>query len=156
MNIPEYLQTICQLCGVEPDQVSVKLTEEETRVKVVLELPEAELSLFIGTKGETLEAIETLVRMVFQAEYPEKKLVFDIGGYKAEREEKLQMKALSIAEEVLESGRSYRFGYLNSYERYLVHNVIGADPRFVDLETISEDTEYGRVLVLQPKASVEA
>jgi|GEM_PF-521224 len=153
MNIPEYLQKLCQLCGSNPEDVSVELTEEADRIKVALHLPEADLSMFIGAKGETLDAIESLVRMVFQAEYPEKKLVFDIGGYKAQREEKLQFKAVQVAEQVLESGKSYRFGYLNSFERYLVHSAIGADERFVDLETISEDTEFGRVLILRPKNS---
>jgi spoIIIJ-associated protein len=151
MNIPEYIQNLCQLCGVPADQVSVNLTEEENRVRITLELPEAELSLFIGSKGETLESIETLVRMVFQAEYPEKKLIFDIGDYKAQREEKLQAKAIQMAEQVLETNQPYRFGYLNSYERFLIHSVISADERFADLETISEDTEYGRVLVLRMK-----
>ena len=152
MNIPEYLQKVCQLCGVDPDQVVVDVVPDETRIKVSLQVPESDLSLFIGSKGETLDAIETLLRMAFQAENPDKKLMFDIGGYKAQREEKLQAKALQVAEQVLESGRSYRFGYLNSYERYLIHSVISADERFATtLETVSEDTEYGRVLVLRPK-----
>jgi predicted RNA-binding protein Jag len=119
MNIPEYLQKLCQLCGSNPEDIKVELTEEENRIKIVLQLPEADLSMYIGAKGETLDAIESLVRMVFQAEYPEKKLVFDIGGYNAQREEKLQAKAVQVAEQVLSSGKSYRFGYLNSYERYL-------------------------------------
>jgi spoIIIJ-associated protein len=151
MNIPEYLQKLCQLCGSNPEDVKVDLTEEENRIKVILQLPETDLSMFIGAKGETLDAIESLLRMVFQAEYPEKKLVFDIGGYKAQREEKLQAKAIQIAEQVLGTGKSYRFGYLNSYERYLVHSAIGADERFAGLETVSEDTEFGRVLILRPK-----
>lgn len=154
MNIPEYLQKLCQLCGVNPDDAVVDVQDEDNRIKVTLQVPEADLSLFIGSKGETLDAIETLLRMAFQAENPDKKLMFDIGGYKAQREEKLQAKALQVAEQVLESGRSYRFGYLNSYERYLIHSVISADERFANtLETISEDTEYGRVLVLKPKAA---
>lgn len=151
MNIPEYLQKLCQLCGSNPEDVKVDLTEEDERIKISLQLPENDLSMFIGAKGETLDAIESLVRMVFQAEYPEKKLVFDIGGYKAQREEKLQAKAIQVAEQVLESGKNYRFGYLNSYERYLVHAAIGGDARFSELETISEDTEFGRVLILRPK-----
>jgi spoIIIJ-associated protein len=151
MNIPEYLQKLCQLCGSNPEDIKVDLVEEENRIKITLQLPESDLSMFIGAKGETLDAIESLVRMVFQAEYPEKKLVFDIAGYKAQREEKLQAKALQVAEQVLNSGKSYRFGYLNSYERYLVHSAIGADERFAGLETVSEDTEYGRVLILRPK-----
>lgn len=151
MNIPEYIQKLCQLCGANPEDVSVELVEEADRIKVSLQLPDTDLSMFIGAKGETLDAIESLVRMVFQAEHPEKKIVFDIGGYKAQREEKLQAKAIQVAEQVLESGKSYRFGYLNSYERYLVHSAIGADERFAGLETVSEDTEFGRVLILRPK-----
>ncbi|HCC84554.1 MAG TPA: hypothetical protein DEP87_02635 [Candidatus Pacebacteria bacterium] len=155
MTVSEYLQKLVALCGVEPDLVGVEIQEDDTRVRAVLQVPESDLSLFIGSKGETLDAIETLLRMTFQTDFAEKKLVFDVGDYKAQREERLQAKALQIAEQVLESGRSYRFGYLNSYERFLVHSVIGADLRFAELlETESEDTEYGRVLILKLKPAV--
>ena len=152
MTIQEYLQKLTELCGVEVDATKVELVEDGDRLRIILELPETDTNLFIGSHGETLDSIELITRMAFQESYPDKKIVLDIGNYRKQREERLQEKALSIAASVLETGREYSFGLLNSYERYLVHTAIASTAEFADLETVSEDTEAGRVLFLRVKA----
>ncbi len=151
MTIEQYVQQLCSHCGLTEEDFSVTTVQDGERLRVSLELSEEYKSIFIGTRGETLDAIELVLRLVFQEEFAQQKIVFDIGDYRQQKEQRLQEKALSVAEKVLESGRSYSFGYLNSYERYLIHHAVSQDMRFNDLETISEDTDRGRVLVMRIK-----
>lgn len=151
MTISEYLNKLYTYLGGSQEELEMHIEETPERVEIALTLPEEEVSLFIGSRGETLEALETLLRSVFHDEYEDKKIIIDINGYVQRKEEKLKENALHVAYQVLDTGRPYVFGYLNSYERYLIHSAISEDPELEDIETFSEDEESGRVLVIQLK-----
>ncbi len=151
MTIEQFVTQLCQHCGLNDQDFQVTVNQDEDRLRVNLEVADDYRSIFIGTRGETLDALELVLRLVFQREYADQKIIFDIGDYRDQKEQRLQEKALAVAERVLESGDSYSFGYLNSYERFLIHHAVGSDPRFAELETISEDTDGGRVLIMQLK-----
>jgi spoIIIJ-associated protein len=138
--------------GIEEDEIEFEESKNEDKVYLNVVLPEDRAKHFIGAKGETLEALEILVRLAHQDEIEEnERLLIDINGYRKERENRLQEKALDIAEKVRESGQEYVFNDLNSYERFLVHSAIGESEDFSDIETFSEDDTFGRVLVIRKK-----
>lgn len=138
--------------GIEEKEISFEEHKEEDKNYLNIVLPEEKAKHFIGAKGETLEAVEILVRLAHQDEIAEnERLIIDINGYRKERETKLQEKALAVAEKVRESGREYVFNDLNSYERFLIHSAIGNNVDFADIETFSEDDTFGRVLVVRKK-----
>jgi spoIIIJ-associated protein len=137
---------------IEEDEISFEESKDGDKVYLNVVLPEEKAKHFIGAKGETLDALEILVRLSHIDEVEEnERLIIDINGYKKEKETRLQEKALSIAEKVRESGREYVFNDLNSYERFLIHSAIGENEDFSDIETFSEDDTFGRVLVIRKK-----
>lgn len=138
--------------GIEENEISFEEEKNEDKIYLNIVLPEEKAKHFIGAKGETLESIEMLVRLAHLEEIPEEgRLLIDINGYRKERENRLQERALGIADKVRESGREYVFNDLNSYERFLVHSAIGNNPEYNDIETFSEDDAFGRVLVVRKK-----
>lgn len=138
--------------GIDESEISFEEHKDEEKNYINIVLPEERAKHFIGAKGETLDAIEILVRLSHQDEIEEnERLIIDINGYRKEREAKLQERALGIAEKVRETGREYVFNDLNSYERFLIHSAIGNNPDFSDIETFSEDDTFGRVLVVRKK-----
>mgnify|MGYP006417693841 CR=1 FL=1 len=138
--------------GIEEDEIEFEESKNEDKVYLNVVLPEERAKHFIGAKGETLESLETLVRLAHQDEIEEnERLLIDINGYRKERETRLQEKALDIAEKVRETGREYVFNDLNSYERFLVHSAIGESESCSDIETFSEDDDFGRILVIRKK-----
>jgi spoIIIJ-associated protein len=156
-KIKDRIIRIFDFYGIEENEI--EFAEENTDGKILLKitLPETQAKHFIGARGETLEALETLVRMAHLEDLNEgEKLMIDINGYRHEREEKLRERALRVAQEVQESGREYVFNDLNSYERFLVHSTIGENPDLKGVETMSEDDTYGRVLVVRPKTEKPA
>ncbi|MFZ5376314.1 MAG: protein jag [Patescibacteria group bacterium] len=152
MTIEEYIKKLCAYLGIEGD-CNLEIEELEKRIRVSITVSDSEASLFIGSYGERLEAIELLLKMIFQDEEDDKTIVFDVNDYRLRREEKIIEKALALAEVVLQSGEKKRLSRLNSYERYLVHLAISEDPSLSEVETESFDSEDGRVLLIKRKDS---
>lgn len=152
-KIQDRITTILDYFGVETDEIEFEEVAENGKIRLNILLPEEKAKHFIGSKGETLQALELLVRLAHKDELEgEERLIIDINGYRKEREEQLQTKAIEIGRQVLERGMEYVFNNLNSYERFLVHSTIGEDPELSQkLETFSEDDTYGRVLVIRIK-----
>lgn len=152
-KIKDRIIRIFDFYGIEEDEIAFEETEQDGKVYINIQLPESEVKHFIGTRGETLEAIEALTRLAHLEELENvERLTIDINGYRKEREGKLREKALRVAHEVKESGREYVFNDLNSYERYLIHSAIGESEDLQEVETVSEDDTYGRVLVVRLKS----
>lgn len=142
MKIEEYLNKICLFVGLNPDDAEVVIQEVKDRLEISLTVPQDIASYFIGRKGETLYALQYLIRITFGDEHPDLNIVLDINGYQKEREDKLVEKAIRTAQRVLETGEATELRNLNSYERYLVHSAIAEDPELEELTTESK-TVYG-------------
>ncbi|MFA6814617.1 MAG: KH domain-containing protein [Candidatus Pacebacteria bacterium] len=150
MKIEEYISKLIEHLGFE-GEIEIKIEEGDERVHINIQTDEKDTALLIGNKGETLSAIELLTKLSFKDDYPDKRIVLDINQYKLRQEERLKEKALSLANRVLETGKSYEFRYLNSYERHLVHEVIANEIGLESLTSYSEDRDLGRVLIIDKK-----
>ncbi len=151
MQVQEFLTQLSGFLGLEQEQFSVEIEDSEDRVSIQIKTSDQDAKLLIGSQGETLQSLELLVRSVFRDEYADKKIMVDIDGYRLQREQRLLEKAVSIAQQVLETGRPYYFYDLNSYERYLIHTELSAHPELSEVSSQSEDRDQERVLVIAVK-----
>lgn len=152
-KIKERILRIFDFYGLEEADISFEETEVEGKTTINILIPEEHAKHFIGVRGETLEALEIMVRLAHLDELGEdKRLQLDINGYRKEREQKLRDQAIEVAQEVIATQGEYVFNNLNSYERFLVHTAISESPDLQAVETFSEDDAYGRVLVVRLKA----
>ncbi len=153
MTIDIFVKQLCEHCGVDPEILDVQIEDTEESILVTLNLPEEDSGRFIGFHGETLESIQRIVRIIFAAEYPEKKVLLNINNYRQEREEKLKELTQNAAMRVLESGQSYYFqSYLPAHERFIIHSTLGELPDADRLESISEGDGKDRRLSIRLKA----
>ena len=150
MTIEEYLEKTLEHLGIE-GEIEITTEESDDRFRISITVPQEEVALLIGSRGETIDAIELLTKLAFKDKYEGKRIILDINEYRVQQEERLKEKAINIAYQVLESGRPYELRYLNSYERFLVHSILAEEEDLKDLETFSEDREFGRVLVIALK-----
>ena len=91
-------------------------------------------SIVIGRKGQTLEALQTLVSRITAnifAGTAGSRILIDVDGYRERRRQNLVDMAMRAAEEVLETGEPFDLSPLNSYERYLVHSALKDEPGIV-------------------------
>src|SRR3990167_9967826 len=119
MQLASYLDHLCQHLGLEKSQFQVNIdASSDAQVVIQVDVPEDEIGLFIGYRGENLTALQRLLRVIFRDQFGDKSLMLNINQYRQERTKQLQEKAREIGLQVLSSGRPYRFPYLSSYERY--------------------------------------
>ena len=113
MNIQDFTTKLCQLLEVDEESLQIDINEDENRLEINLTIPEEEAAFFIGSRGDTLVAIEYLLKTIFKDEYPDKRIVLDINEYKGRKLDALRDKTIRIAERVVRSEGSSRhvFGH---------------------------------------------
>ena len=129
-------------------EASVVIEESETEIRATVEGDE--LDLLIGTKGETIDALQYIAsRAMFTDSGERKAIVIDAAGYRERREHVLQQAAERAVTEALASGRPVELEPMSAPERKIVHQYLGER---ADVETYSEGQEPGRRLVVTPVA----
>lgn len=104
-----------------PGDIRIRTTEDHAEVEVV----EIGSGALIGRRGQTLEAIQELVRSALQREFQRRcRVKVDAEGYRARRLEKLVEKAEEAIDEVLDSGEPVRLEPMDVFERKSVHRIV--------------------------------
>lgn len=115
-----------------------------------LDLQGKDLSFLIGQKGETLAAIQHLLRlMVNNVVHQRVHLVVDVEGYKVRREAALKKLALRIADQVTRRQRRVALEPMNAYDRRIIHITLRNHPT-VSTESVGEGTR--RKVTILPKS----
>lgn len=120
--IRKYLETIIKGMGVE----DVVITSHEEEEETVYELETSENhGAIIGRHGETLDAVQYLVRLFANKNTQgHKKVSINVGDYREKRAESLKEFAARSASQVLKYGRSAKLDPMNPYERRIIHTAI--------------------------------
>jgi spoIIIJ-associated protein len=107
-----------------------------------------DVGLFIGRRGQTIDAVQHLAqRIVFHDGPSDVRVVVDADGYRERRAETLRSDADAAAEETLRSGRPVEMDPMPASERRVVHEHLRDRG---DVETHSEGEEPERRLVVSP------
>jgi spoIIIJ-associated protein len=109
-----------------------------------------DVGLFIGRRGQTIDAVQHLAqRIVFPDGPADVRVVLDANGYRERRAEVLRDEADDAAEEALRLGRPVEMEPLPPFERRIVHEYLRERG---DVGTHSEGDEPERFLVISPSA----
>jgi spoIIIJ-associated protein len=140
----ELLERVTEALGVDA-QIDVS-DDGET---ITGALHGAELGLFIGRHGHTIDAVQHLAsRIVANAgDGTFRRVVVDAEGYRKRREEVLQRQADEAADEAVRYSRPVALDAMTAGERRLVHEYLRDRG---DVETYSEGEEPDRHLVIAP------
>jgi spoIIIJ-associated protein len=120
-----YLLEMVKLMGVrEPSLKAFVHADNE----VLLELDCGEdYGIVIGRRGETLDAIQYLTRLVANKQKTEgeySRISINVGNYREKRKSTLASLAKKNADRVLKYGRNFTFEPMNPYERRIIHTTI--------------------------------
>jgi spoIIIJ-associated protein len=116
---------------------------------LLLDVQGNDLGLLIGRKGETLAALQYIVRLIVsQRLHTSAPLVLDVNGYKKRRYESLRTLAWHVAEQVSVSHRSFTLEPMPAYERRIVHLELANHP---SVTTQSAGFGEARKVVVMPK-----
>ncbi len=139
----EFLEEILELMHFENPTVYGNL--EGSIIKLDAKVDENDTGIAIGRGGQTLDAIELLIRKSIDSRANNLRVNVDINNYKKRRDEKIRELAADTARKVQRSGKSWNLKYMNSYERRLAHEEIG---KFPNVSSHSEGQEPKRYVVV--------
>ncbi|MBN1266599.1 MAG: protein jag [Anaerolineales bacterium] len=98
----------------------------------------SDLSVLIGKRAETLDALQYITRLIVAKEMDQPvAVVIDVQGYRARRERQLQNLAQRMAQQVVERGRSISLEPMPANERRIIHIALRDNPD-VYTESIGE------------------
>jgi spoIIIJ-associated protein len=126
-----------------PGDLRISVQEAHAEVEVI----GLEEGVLIGRRGQTLDAVQELVRTAMQRRFERRsRVLVDVDGYRARRLEKLLERADEAVEEVLETGEPQRLEPMDAIERRLVHQRVAETAGVV---STSHGREPSRRIVIE-------
>lgn len=145
--VNKFLNDVFKAMNMEVD-IAVVLDKEEETVNV--DLSGAEMGLLIGKRGQTLDSLQYLLRLVVNKEIGGYlKVKIDTEDYRKRRKETLESLAKNIAFKVKRSRTSVELEPMNPYERRIIHSALQND-RYVATKSEGEEP-YRHVVVYLKK-----
>ena len=118
-----------------PEQLSAEISGED-------------MGIFIGRRGQTIDAIEYLASIaVFSGAHPRTRVELDAEGYKDRRRRQIERVALRKADEAAKRGRPVQLTPMTPAERKIVHLTLRDR---TDVATASQGREPNRAVVISP------
>lgn len=118
----EYIETIVKSLGMTECTITERSNDEE--ISFELDCGD-DYGIIIGKRGETLDAIQYLARMVAnKGNSSYKRVSINVGNYRAKREETLRILARKTATKAVRQGRNISLEPMNPYERRIIHTAV--------------------------------
>jgi spoIIIJ-associated protein len=115
---------------------------------IAVDVASEDTALFIGQKGETIDALQYLVNVAaFKERSFFKRIVLDAEGYRQRRVEAIQGMAHRTARKAVRESRTVEMPPMNSSERRVVHLYLSENP---NVTTESEGSGDGRRVMVSP------
>ena len=114
--------------GMKISTCNVSLQKNETTHEYVYTLDcGADNGVLIGRRGETLDAIQYLLRLTENkgiAEEKHRKITVNVGDYREKRNQNLKAEAQREAQRVLKYGKPHTLEPMSAYERRIIHTAV--------------------------------
>ena len=146
--LEELLKRMKLTAQVEMGSDTTETSEWEV-APIALEVKGDDLGILIGRRGETLAALQYILRLIVahhqKARVP---LTIDIEGYRQRRYRSLRELALRLAQKAISTGQSMTLEPMPADERRMVHLALSVNP---DVVTQSIGEGEMRKVVIMPR-----
>ncbi|MFA5622618.1 MAG: R3H domain-containing nucleic acid-binding protein [Candidatus Dojkabacteria bacterium] len=140
--VKKELDTLLSLMGIEAEySMELEKSEEVTYIKV--SFTGENLGYLIGGHGKHLDSLQYVLSMVVRKHFKEDeqyRVILDVGGYRKERDEKLEKFAMQKADDARILGEPVDLPPMKASDRRVVHMTLQI---FDDIKTesVGEDRE---------------
>jgi spoIIIJ-associated protein len=146
----EFLEGLFELMEL-PAEVESTLEDGTMYIDVFGAESEEGMGLLIGRRGQTLDALQDLLRGAVQARTGDRcRVVVDVEDYRKRRRSQIVDRAQSAARRVKKTGRPEAMEAMNAFERKIVHDAVA---EIGGLETASEGEDPERRVVIRRGSS---
>ncbi|HFD38361.1 MAG TPA: protein jag [Anaerolineae bacterium] len=137
----ELLTDVLRLMGIRASvesKLGYELADEGQPPPLVLNITGPDLGILIGRRGETLRALQYLIRLMVSHRLKQwTNLVVDVENYLVRRRRALENLARRTAERAVQTGRTQALEPMPAYERRWVHIALRNHP-LVTTQSIGE------------------
>ena len=118
----DYVMTILKNLGIEEAEITVEADDEDVKINISCG---DDYGSVIGRRGETLDAIQYLTRLVINRGSEDyRRVSINVGNYREKRENTLRSLARKNAAKVRKYGRNVVLEPMNPYERRIIHTTV--------------------------------
>lgn len=144
-NISEFLSEFLKQVSEEKLEYSVSNDE----YYITVEIKGENTNFLIGYRGETLNALQTLLSSIANKEIEEKvRVILDISGYKEKRKKVLEELADKISKTVIKTGKKVTLEPMPAYERKIIHSRLQNNKK-VTTDSVGEEPHRKVVVELK-------
>ncbi len=146
------LSELLERMGVRRAEIIVRRSTVDKESEVnpwLLDITGPNLNMLIGRRGETLNALQYITRLIASRELQHRaNIVVDAAGYKAKRSRMLHDLAIRMADQAVRSKRVVTLEPMPPYERRIVHMALRSRE---DVQTKSVGEGAARKVTIVPK-----
>ncbi|HSU80323.1 MAG TPA: RNA-binding cell elongation regulator Jag/EloR [Candidatus Angelobacter sp.] len=140
-----YLELILNQMGLEAKVEAVQTNDREYKFVLSGE----KMAIVIGKRGQTLNALQTLVNLFINQEADRSfRVTLDSENYRDRRAESLRTLAHRMAEKAIKTKRAVQLEPMPSYERKIIHASLQTNR---SVNTSSTGEEPFRAIKIEPK-----
>jgi spoIIIJ-associated protein len=132
-------------------EYGTEIVDDDEGNPITLNITGNDLGSLIGRRGQTLDALQYLVRLITAKQTKSRApIIIDVEDYKKRRYEDLRTLALNVAEQVKSKKSSLRLEPMSAFERRIIHITLADDPD-VTTESIGEGDARKVMIILKSK-----
>jgi spoIIIJ-associated protein len=147
-HIKEFIKEFIKNLSSSMDRkINVEIRENDDCYHVMLIADDN--SILIGKDGRTLNSIQLLLHQAINNKTGFNiRISIDAANYKANKEKRLEREIKTLVKEVITTKIEVKLDPMNSYERRIVHNIVG---NYSELESKSFGEEPNRYITISYK-----
>ena len=143
-SINEEIVNLLEVMGF-PSEVTVAMDN----YTVACRISEEHQEVLVGRDGRTLDSLQYLLRKMMSRRLPDRMMLsLDVGDYRERRADELKDRALELAGQVKEDGKTQAIAALNPSERRVVHMILQED-KAIRSRSVGEGL-FKKVLIYKP------
>ncbi len=123
-TIKNFIETFLQKASLTFDSIDVENNANQT----VFQIHTSESAQLIGNRGDTIRALNHLVKRSFENKDEDLRFLIDVNGYRTKKIEELKQTAKLLAERARSLKYNVEMTPMSAYERMIVHSALTDEP----------------------------
>ena len=148
--VKEEVETLCSLLDVDCEK-KFSLEDGEEDIKYIkVDFEGEDLGYMIGNRGRHLDSLQFILQVILGIKLEEDynfRVFIDVGGYRKEKDSKLEELALQKADDARILGEAVELPPMKPSDRRIIHLAL---MKFKDIQTESEGEGMDRHIVIKP------
>ena len=130
-------EIVSEIFRIANDDSTFELKEENNRV--ILKVDSGKSAHFIGYKGKTIEAFQSVINSILQKDTEDcEKIFVEVNDYKEKKEERLKELARRMAKNAEKYRKDIKLEPMSAYERMIIHTELANSDK-VTTESIGQE-----------------